>query len=61
MIARFDETRDLRVMGGYKVGEDPELDRSVELVPKLYAALQQTPRDPVSVDAFQEVARQLSS
>lgn len=61
MIARFDETRDLRVMGGYKVGEDPELDRAVELVPKLYAALQQTPRDPVSLDAFQEVARQLSS
>ncbi len=61
MIARFDETRDLRVMGGYKAGEDPELDRAVELVPKLYNALQQTPRDPASTDAFQELARHLSS
>lgn len=61
MIARFDETRDLRVMGGYKAGEDQELDRAVELVPKLYAALQQSPRDPVSADAFQDLARHLSN
>jgi len=60
MIARFEETRDLRLMGGYKAGEDPELDNAVALIPKVITALQQSPRDPVSNDAFQELARQLA-
>ena len=57
MIARFEDTRDLRLMGGYRDGTDPDLDRAVELVPSLYDALRQGPSDPPSADAFQEVAR----
>jgi flagellum-specific ATP synthase len=60
MIARFEDTRDLRLMGGYRGGADPELDRAIELVPKLYRAMQQTPEDAPSVDALQEVARALA-
>lgn len=60
MIARFEDTRDIRLMGGYQRGADLELDKAVELVPKLYDLLRQTPQDPQSADAFQETARILS-
>ena len=44
MIARFEDTRDLRLMGGYRGGTDAALDRAIDLVPKLYEAIKQTPR-----------------
>jgi flagellum-specific ATP synthase len=59
MIARFEDTRDLRLMGGYRGGADAELDKAIEIVPKLFEALKQSPRDVASTDAFQEVARAL--
>ncbi|MEQ1714574.1 MAG: FliI/YscN family ATPase [Hyphomicrobium sp.] len=49
MIARFEDTRDLRTMGGYQKGHDPALDRAIELVPRLYDALKQQ-LDTPSVD-----------
>jgi flagellum-specific ATP synthase len=61
MIARFEETRDLRLMGGYRNGVDPELDKAIDVIPKLFTCLKQSPRDPASTDAFQEAARALSS
>jgi flagellum-specific ATP synthase len=61
MIARFEDTRDLRLMGGYQRGLDAELDKAVDLIPKLYDTLKQAPQDLPSVDAFQDVARMLSS
>lgn len=61
MIARFEDTRDLRLMGGYRGGSDPELDKAIEIVPKLFEAMKQGPRDSTSTDAFQEVARALSA
>jgi flagellum-specific ATP synthase len=59
MIARFEDTRDLRLMGAYRAGADLELDKAVEIVPKLFEAIKQSPRDAASIDAFQEVARGL--
>jgi flagellum-specific ATP synthase len=56
MIARFEDTRDLRLMGGYKPGTDAELDRAVALVPKIYQALEQDLAAPPSEDAFRELA-----
>ncbi len=60
MIARFEETRDLRLMGGYRAGSDPALDRAIDVVPRLYDAIRQAPSDPVSIDVFQDIARALS-
>lgn len=61
LIARFEDTRDLRLMGGYRAGSDVELDKAIEIVPRLFDALKQSPPDPQSTDAFQEVARALQN
>lgn len=60
MISRFEETRDLRLMGGYQPGVDTELDQAVNLVPRIYDALTQAPNAPPSTDAFRELAEALS-
>lgn len=60
LVARFEDTRDLRAMGGYAPGTDPELDRAIEIVPKLYRILYQSTSDPASTDAFREIAAGLS-
>lgn len=61
LISRFEDTRDLRMLGGYQTGSDPELDQAIALVPKLYQAISQSPRSPRSEDAFREIADQLQS
>ena len=61
MIARYEETRDLRLMGGYQPGQDAELDQTVALVPRIYEALQQSPSSPASEDAFRELALALQA
>ena len=60
MISRYEDTRDLRLMGGYHRGADPELDRAVQLVPHIFDIMKQDPHDPPSGNAFQEVANALS-
>uniref|UniRef100_Q07SI6 Flagellum-specific ATP synthase n=1 Tax=Rhodopseudomonas palustris (strain BisA53) TaxID=316055 RepID=Q07SI6_RHOP5 len=55
MIARFEDTRDLRLMGGYQPGRDSELDQAVQLVPKIYEVMQQAPSDPGCTEPFQEL------
>lgn len=56
LIARFEDTRDLRLMGGYKEGADAELDQAVAMVPKIYAAMTQSLNSEPSRDAFRELA-----
>lgn len=60
LVARYEGSRDLLAMGAYQAGGDPELDRALAVVPKLYQALQQTPLSPRSTDAFAELAAHLS-
>jgi flagellum-specific ATP synthase len=60
LIARYEDSRDLRSMGGYQAGGDLELDKAMSIVPKLYLALAQAPDSPVSTDPFAEVAAQLA-
>lgn len=36
LVARFEETRDLRLIGGYQTGQDPYLDQAVALAPQIY-------------------------
>ncbi|MFT3988584.1 FliI/YscN family ATPase [Aestuariivirga sp.] len=59
LVARYEETRDLRALGGYVVGSDEELDRAVALVPKLYRCLTQRADDPPARDAFSDIAQAL--
>jgi flagellum-specific ATP synthase len=59
LIARFEDTRDLRLMGGYHPGNDQELDQAVVLVPRIYEALRQDPSMPASRDAFMDLAQAL--
>ena len=61
MIAQFEDTRDLRLMGGYHSGADPGLDKAIQFVPRIYETLRQAPEDPLSGDAFQDIARALSA
>ncbi len=56
LIARYEDTRDLRLMGGYKEGADAELDQAVTLVPKIYEAITQSPSSAPSKDAFRELS-----
>jgi flagellum-specific ATP synthase len=55
MIARFEDTRDLRLMGGYHAGQDPDLDKAIAFVPKIYQGMMQLP-GATSEDAFKELA-----
>jgi len=59
MISRFEDTRDLRLMGGYQPGSDPDLDRAVMVVPRVYDALRQNADAPASKDAFSDLAAAL--
>ncbi len=61
LIARFEETRDLRLMGGYQAGNDPDLDLAVRLVPGIYDTIRQDLRSPRSDDAFRDLSQVLKS
>ncbi len=60
LIARYEETRDLRLIGGYSPGSDAFVDRAIKLVPRIYEAMHQSLTDTCSDDAFQELARALT-
>lgn len=59
MISRFEDTRDIRLIGAYQPGVDPELDLAVLQVPVIYEALSQSPKDGPSPDPFADLARHL--
>ena len=61
MIARFEDTRDIRLLGAYQAGADPDLDIAVKQVPGIYEALCQSPQDGPSADPFADLARHLKS
>ncbi|MEO3384900.1 flagellar protein export ATPase FliI [Mesorhizobium sp. CAU 1741] len=61
MIARFEDTRDIRLLGAYQPGADAELDLAVRQVPVIYEALTQSPQDKPSPDPFSDLARHLKS
>ena len=46
MMARFEETRDLRLMGGYRAGTDPAVDEALRLGPRIEAFLAQRKEEP---------------
>lgn len=56
LMHRYEETRDLRLIGGYRPGTDADLDMAVKQVPAIYETLKQTPADKRVVDAYAELA-----
>lgn len=61
MISRFEDTRDIRLLGAYQPGADPELDLAVRQVPVIYEALAQSPSDGSAPDPFSDLARHLKA
>jgi len=59
LVHRYEETRDLRLIGGYRQGSDPDLDIAVRQVPIIYDILKQTPGEEPSADAFTDLATAL--
>jgi flagellum-specific ATP synthase len=60
LIARYEDTRDLRLLGAYQAGTDAELDRAVALTPKIYEALQQSPHSGPREEAIGALASLVS-
>ncbi|MDX2308809.1 MAG: FliI/YscN family ATPase [Hyphomicrobium sp.] len=56
LVARFEDTRDLRLIGGYQPGTDAELDKAVALVPRIYALIGQRLGERLETDVFAELA-----
>ncbi|CAN7170172.1 flagellar protein export ATPase FliI [Rhizobium rhizogenes] len=61
LVHRYEETRDLRLIGGYRQGADADLDIAVRQVPIIYEILKQTPGERPSVDAFTDLATALKN
>ena len=59
LLARYEDTRDLRLMGGYQAGNDADLDQAVRMAPKIYESMRQSPGMPPSQDAFRELAENI--
>lgn len=60
LVARYEDARDLRLMGGYQAGQDPELDSAIAFVPKIYQRMAQSPGE-TSVNAFKELAEAMQA
>ena len=61
LIHRFEETSDLRLIGGYRPGNDPDLDMAVRQVPVIYETLKQAPGDGPAADAFDDLAQAMKA
>lgn len=61
LVHRYEETRDLRLIGGYRPGSDPDLDMAIKQVPVIYEVLKQTPGERPAVDAFTDLANALKA
>lgn len=59
LVSRYEETRELRLMGGYTPGVDPVLDKAIRSVPRIYDAMIQAPDAPLCEDPFIDLAAAL--
>lgn len=57
LVAEYEDTRELRMLGAYKQGGSRELELAVDIVPRLYEFLLQSP-DMICTDPFAELAAQ---
>lgn len=61
LVHRFEETRDLRLIGGYRPGSDADLDMAIKQVPVIYEVLKQTPGEKPAADAYADLANALKA
>ena len=61
LIARYEQTKDLRALGDYRPGADSVLDSAIATVPRVYEALCQRPSDGPTADPFGRLAIAMSS
>jgi flagellum-specific ATP synthase len=59
VISRYEDTRDLRAIGGYRTGSDLTLDRAMEIVPRVYEAMKQDLDEAPVEDVFALLAQKL--
>ena len=52
LINRFENSKDLRLLGSYQPGSDKELDHAIETVPKIYTFLTQALNSKPDMDPF---------
>lgn len=61
IVAQYEDTRDLRLLGGYQPGGDQGLDRAVRLAPVIYQSLQQAPDTPPRKEIIQALSNILTA
>ncbi|MBS0238472.1 MAG: flagellar protein export ATPase FliI [Proteobacteria bacterium] len=59
VISRFEDTRDLRAISGYRPGIDATLDRAMEIVPRVYEAIKQDLDEEPVEDVFAYLSQKL--
>lgn len=59
LVSSFEDTRDLRAIGAYQRGNDAFADAAIEIVPRLYDFLNETPESPRDDEPFAGLARVL--
>jgi flagellum-specific ATP synthase len=57
LINRFENSKDLRLLGSYQHGGDKELDHAIEVVPKIYNFLTQAMNAKPDLESFASLAQ----
>lgn len=61
LISHYEDTKDLRLMGGFQTSGDEKLERACRLVPKIYEALRQRSDQVAPSDPFADLAAALAA
>ncbi|KZM48050.1 FliI/YscN family ATPase [Labrenzia sp. OB1] len=61
LISQYEDTKDLRMMGGFQSAGDEQLEKACRLVPKIYEAMRQRADQVLPSDPFAELAQALSA
>jgi flagellum-specific ATP synthase len=59
LINRFENSKDLRLLGSYQQGGDKELDHAIEVVPRIYGFLTQTMNTKPDLEPFASLAQMI--
>lgn len=60
LVAHFEDTKDLRLMGGFQASGDEKLEKACRLVPRIYEALRQRSDQVLPSDPFADLAQALA-